>query len=378
MIKQWIEKQKIKSKMHKCFRHCKMYHEKKQGDKKIRIYPQIVNIKTLDDRLEVVFILQTGLSTEAIDETIFKQVFGKNIEIKHDKIKKCVLNVYKNEIPKTVNYDFHLIKNHVAKMQLPFICGLDIHGEILMVDLATESHLLLSAETGGGKSSLLRANITFLIENGGNYELILFDLKRSEFGMFRNCRNVKGVYITTSDILPTLKKIEKEMKFRGDLLDQNEVNSIDELDIKLKRILVVIDEVALLRKEKEIMGIVEDISSIGRSLGVHLVLSMQRPDSKILESGNLKNNLRVRISGRQSNSMNAKVAGVEGAENIGMNQRGRMVIKLDDIQEFQGFYLDSAEAKKILKQYKVKGHVQVETEQQQEVKCENILGVLDE
>ena len=95
------------------------------------------------------------------------------------------------------------------------------------------------------------------------------------------------------------------------------------------------------------MNIVEDISSIGRSLGVHLMLSMQRPDSKVLE-GRLKNNLSVRISGRQSNKRNANVAGTEGAETIKITDKGRMIYVLDEPIEVQSPWLEYDDAKRLL------------------------------
>ncbi len=39
----------------------------------------------------------------------------------------------------------------------------------------------------------------------------------------------------------------------------------------------------MLQDEKECMSIVEKISAVGRALGVFLMLSMQRPDAKVLD-----------------------------------------------------------------------------------------------
>lgn len=246
-------------------------------------------------------------------------------------------------------------------MVVPFICGIDKNGNLLAIDLHEEAHLLLSSETGGGKSTLLRAVITTLIQlkEPDDLEIHLGDLKRAEMGMFRNKKCVKGVYTRKEEIKKALNEIQKEMKRRGDLLDKHELNHISELPEKLPSILVCIDEVALLKKEQKIMDIIEEISAIGRALQIHLVLSMQRPDAKILD-GALKNNLRVRISGRQSNAVNAKVAGVIGTEKIGMEQRGRMKIKLDDIQDFQAPLLTNEKAKKILIKYRIELNIEEE------------------
>jgi DNA segregation ATPase FtsK/SpoIIIE, S-DNA-T family len=388
MHKVWefIRKQKAKAKLIKAFHAAGIYKTYKSGENTGYIYPKVVNVVFQEDKTEFVFVSLPGITPKDIEEkeVVFKQVLGRNTEIKHDNVKKCVVSVYKNTLPHSFKYDFDEIVTEIENMTLPFICGIDINGQFIAFDLAEEAHCLLSSETGGGKSSLLRAVITTLIQlkDPSELEMYLGDLKRSEFGIFRNKRCVKGVYTSAKKLLPALSKIKKEMEKRGDLLDQYEMNHIDELPFKLPRILVCIDEVALLKKEKDIMDIIEDISSIGRALGVHLILSMQRPDSNVLESGALKNNLRVRISGRQSNAMNAKVAGVPGVEKIGIDQRGRMKIKLDDVTEFQAPFLSGAEAKKILKQYHIESsndenhQEEVEQKQQEQPTAEDILGVI--
>lgn len=389
MIMKFIRKEKARSNLIKAFQASETCKKKTKNGRTIYIYPKIVSIRFSDDKTEYVFILPPGILPESVQEklTVFKQVIGRNLELSHDNVKKCVLSLYFKTIPDNYNYNFEKISPCVAKMKLPLICGLDINAEFVAIDLAKEAHALLSGETGSGKSSLLRAVLTTLIQIKEPEELRIHlgDLKRSEMGLFRNKKLIEGVYTTPNELGPALKKIRKEMQRRGDMLDRQEVNDITELSEKLPRILFVIDEVALLQKEKDIMGIIEEISSIGRALGVHLLLSMQRPDSKILESGALKNNLRVRISGRQSNASNAKVAGVPGVETIGMKQHGRMKIKLDNITEFQAPYIDSAKVKKILRDFRVEkpvgigGLVEGEgiEERKEEREEENILGVLE-
>ncbi|MFP3488683.1 DNA translocase FtsK, partial [Staphylococcus sp. SIMBA_130] len=123
-------------------------------------------------------------------------------------------------------------------------------------------------------------------------------------------------------MLPKLKKIKSEMTRRGDKLDAAGVNSIDQLKEKLPYIIICVDEVRLLKKETDVMDILEEISSIGRSLGIFIILSMQRPDSKLLE-GALKVNCTVRMGFKTADAINSKVIGTPGAEKIKIP--GRMI-----------------------------------------------------
>ncbi len=81
----------------------------------------------------------------------------------------------------------------------------------------------------------------------------------------------------------------------------------------MKRIVFVCDEVAEIfgdddRKIKIIESILSKIARLGRAFGITLILSTQRPDSKILE-GQIKSNLDVRICGRADKILSEVVLG---------------------------------------------------------------------
>lgn len=63
----------------------------------------------------------------------------------------------------------------------------------------------------------------------------------------------------------------------------NHIDAYNKLNLDNQKpyILLAIDAVAMLKDEKECMSIIEKVSAIGRSLGVFLMLSMQRPDAKV-------------------------------------------------------------------------------------------------
>ncbi|GIN39620.1 FtsK/SpoIIIE domain-containing protein [Heyndrickxia oleronia] len=333
------------------FKHAEIYRMTGES----YIFPTIRNVELTDDYTKFTLRLPTGLDPDLLTDNlyVFQQVFGSNVVIDGE-IKYFTITVYRKGLPKNVPYNLVEWQPIIERMTLPIIVGRDRNNQPQAFDLTDYPHLLLSGETGSGKSSLLRIILTSLMltKSPDDVRFILGDLKRSEFGIYRNVKHVDGVHVTPRTLLPALRLIKVEMERRGNLLDKNEVTHIKELPDKLPYIIVAIDEVALLRQEREIMNIVEDISSIGRSLGVHLMLSMQRPDSKVLE-GRLKNNLSVRISGRQSNKRNASVADAEGAETIKITDKGRMIFVLDEPIEVQSPWLEYDEAKRLLEPLKV-------------------------
>jgi len=167
--------------------------------------------------------------------------------------------------------------------------------------------------------------------------------------------------------------LRAEMYRRGDLLLEHGVTHISRLPFKLPRIVVVIDEMSIVKRETDLVEMIQQFASQGRALGVHTIIAMQRPDADLLNSA-LKANLRVRISGRQADAINAKVAGVIGAEEIDAAARGRMKIKIDEVKEFQAYFLDEGACKEILSPYKT---LVKEPEAELEVVSQSIFGLLE-
>lgn len=345
-----MEKRKIKKEMRKAFENGGLYKEKD----KIKIYPNILRVESNTKHLTIVFSIPKGINPESFEKAlfVFKQHFGKHIVLDVDE-KRGILKVYPKGLPTKFNYDYEEIQKHISKQKLPIVCGQNLEGDIYSFDMVENPHLLLAGETGSGKSSEIRSILTTLIKTKGTNELKLVcgDLKRSEFHFLKNIEHVEGVYHSASELRPALKKIKKEMIKRGNMLDKEEVNSIDELKEKVPYIIVCIDEVALLKKETDVMDILEEISSIGRSLGVFLMLSMQRPDSKLLD-GKLKVNLTVRMGMKTADAMNAKIIGTPGSEKI--KHEGRMMLRVNsEIQEIQCPLLENKKAKQLLQPFKV-------------------------
>lgn len=357
MLKDWLAKQKAKAMLLKVFKDGDIGISYSYGQNKGMVYPKIRSVKFDYDNKAVIyaFSLPTGLDPKDVKkkEYCFKQVFGQNIELKGE-IKEFKLIVYAASLPGELAYDFRMYSEYFKGLRLPIVAGLDLNGNIIVFDLVKNPHLLIAGETGSGKSTQLRSVLSTLIQAlpPDRLELYLCDLKRSEFHVFRHVEHVQGLFVSVREMVPMLQYLQKEMQRRGDLLDIAEVSHVDDLHDKLPYIVLCIDEVALLQGEKKVMELVEEISAIGRALGVFLILSLQRPDRKVLD-GKLKNNLTVRMGFRVPDLINSRIIGTPGSEKL--KKEGRMLLKLptySDAKEIQAPFLPLEDCKKILEGYR--------------------------
>lgn len=355
IFKNFYIKTRLRRQIMNAFKHAEIYHSYKYDGNTRYTYPKIHSINWNNRRARYVFTLPNGVNPNKVKDNdwVFKQHFGEFIEIS-GKYKKFVLKAYYDGLPENVDYDYEEFYPHISNMTLPIILGQDLNGEIKAYDMDKQPHALFTGETGSGKSTLIHAVITTLIQFKQPEELrfVLGDLKRAEFGIYRNVKHVDKVCVNEKTLLPALQKVKAEMDRRGDLLDQYDtINHVKNLPEKLPYILVIIDEVAMLKKNKKIREIIEEISAIGRSLGVQLLLSMQRADHTLMD-GALKNNLTVRVSGRQSNESNSRIAGVPNAHDIELGQSGRMIIMLDKPIQFKSTFLELSEVEEIITPFK--------------------------
>lgn len=321
--------------------------------KQVKVFPVVPSIRMFANRMEALIKLPKGMDPKQVQEKewLFRQMFGAGAELEQSEdAASYVLRVYSVSI-QAYDYDQEEVAAAVHGMSLPVFVG-KTHSETIAYNMVENPHLLIAGETGSGKSVALRSVITTLIRHCDDLDLYCADMKRSEFHIFRDVAN--EVVTEAHELLSIVLKLRKEMKNRGKQLDLAGVAHIDDLPEwdRPNYIVLAVDEVALLKKEPDIMQGIEEISTIGRALGVFLILSMQRPDSDVLD-GKLKNNLTVRMAFRHADEINSRITlGSGEAAQIKNSQKGRMVFKLDGCRYVQGPFLDLDRAKVLLQDYK--------------------------
>ncbi|HDW3058396.1 TPA: DNA translocase FtsK [Bacillus cereus] len=382
IIKEWLHKRSLKHQIIEVFQKAGLYTEHQTRGGKIPIYPKIHDVSSSKDCVKYVFTIPNGLDPKTIEKKwfCFQQIFGLNVAIEGN-IKKFVLNVFHSDAGlQPYNYSYKKWQPLLQKHRLPVVVGRDQSGNMIVYDMIDSNtpHLLIAGETGSGKSSMVRVVLSTLIQymSPDKLHLYLGDLKNSEFHFLRQVKHVKEVCMEEVEMKIMLQKVWNEIRERRKLMATYEVDHIDEYnklhpDKRKPYILLAIDEVAMLQDEKECMTIIEKISAVGRALGVFLMLSMQRPDAKVLD-GKLKLNMTVRMGFRCADSINSKIMGTPGAEQL--EQSGQMMLKLHGLKKVQAPYLELNKAKQMIEPYRVsKDTVELSSPEQEKLPLFGVL-----
>lgn len=384
-MKGWLKKKKYKYQLEEVFKKAKLYDEHMTRGGKVPIYPTIHDVYEGKESVRYTFTLPNGVDPAQIHKKwfCFQQILGENLMMEGT-IKKFVLHVfYSNASLQPYDYSYKQWQPLLKPYRLPVVVGRDQFGNAIVYDMVDSNtpHLLIAGETGSGKSSMVRVILSTLIQHMSPEHLHLYlgDLKNSEFHFLRRVKHVKYVCMEEHEMTSMLSKLWKEVLHRRKLMEEYELGHIDEYnqitkDKPLPYIFIAIDEVAMLQDEKECVTIIEKISAVGRSLGIFLMLSMQRPDAKILD-GKLKLNLTVRMGFKCADLINSNIVGTPGSENL--NQSGQMILKLDGLKKVQAPFLALDQAKEIIEPYRLSKEQSVQKEEQEHQE-DKIFGVLDD
>ncbi|WP_211746399.1 FtsK/SpoIIIE domain-containing protein [Paenibacillus sp. Marseille-Q4541] len=326
--------------------------------RQIKKYPSFSkkDIRIYLNRTEISFMLPIGLLPDEVykKKDLFYQAFGSELEFELSKDKRrFFIKAYNQEV-KMFDYDKEKIAEAVKDIPLPIVVG-NTQSGLVVYNMVENPHLLITGETGSGKSIQLRSILTTLLTQcKDRVELYCADLKRTEFHIFKGVAN--DVVIEVDDLRKIVNNISSAMNHRGKLLNKYGLAHVDDLpeDVKPKYIVFAIDEFVLLKKQNDIMNKLEEISSVGRALGVFLILSLQRADSTTMD-GILKNNLTVRMAFRASSAVNSRIAIDSGEASEIMNkEKGKFALSLDGIRFAQAPLLALDDAKAMLEPHKWK------------------------
>jgi DNA segregation ATPase FtsK/SpoIIIE, S-DNA-T family len=362
MVNNFIMKRIAKKRLKNAFSIAGLYYSTKWNGQTVRNFPHILDVRFYPDKTVYVFRLSHGTDPKELQkkEFVFRSMFGELIEFKGTT--KVSLTVYKTVHNGTFEYKFEELEEVMKSHKLPIIAGKDINGKFYCYDMTTNPHLLIAGETGSGKSVMLRAVLTSLIQHKRQgLQLYLADLKRSEFHLFRNVDIVKSVLTDKKDVSKCVKWFHKELEKRGDLLDAHELSHVDELpkDKRVDYLVLCIDEFSILRDLKDTMEQLTDLTALGRALGIYVILSTQRPDRKVID-GLMKANLTVRYAFRHADKLNSRITLGDGAKAdasmIDEEDKGKFFMRFSGCHYLQSPFLDVQEAKTILEEYKVPVH----------------------
>lgn len=221
------------------------------------------------------------------------------------------------------------------------VLGLGVNGPVHVDLVADGPHALVAGTTGSGKSELLRSLVVSLAVANRPDELtfLLVDYKGgAAFGGCAHLVHTTGLVTDLDDQLAAraLDSLESELRRREQLLHDAGCRDVAEYQTKrdadaglppMPRLVIVVDEFRVLATELPAFldGVVR-VASVGRSLGVHLVLATQRPAGVV--TADIKANVNLRICLRVRDRIDSDdVLDVGDAAAISPDTPGRALLR---------------------------------------------------
>ncbi len=249
-----------------------------------------------------------------------------------------------------------------SKAHIPILLGMEIGGDVCILDLAAAPHVLIAGATGSGKSVCMNTLLMSLLcrFSPDDLEMILVDPKRVEFSAYDTIPHLIRPVITEANlVLPALEWVIQEMQRRykvlatvskRNLVDYNAY--MDELDLKrMPFIVVVIDELAdiMLTSGAEIETALARIAQLSRAVGIHTVIATQRPSVNVI-TGTIKANYPTRVAFKVTSQIDSRsILDGKGAESL--RGKGDMLYNPPGIGQLcrvQGPYVSDEEIETIV------------------------------
>jgi len=263
---------------------------------------------------------------------------------------------------------------------LTIALGRNISGKAVFGNLAKMPHALVAGTTGSGKSVTIHSMITSLLYRNGpeDLKLILIDPKRVELTLYKNIPHLLTPVITEAKkTILALKWAAKEMDRRYDILEAESVRDIESYHSnvwgkskqktpssspfaggenkegvdRLPYIVIIIDELADIMSTypRELEAAIVRLAQMSRAVGIHLILSTQRPEVNVI-TGLIKANIPARIALKVSSQIDSRtILDAGGAEKL--LGAGDMLYSSGEAQpeRLQSAFISEVEVKKVVK-----------------------------
>lgn len=223
-----------------------------------------------------------------------------------------------------------------APKPLTVAVGRDVAGRAHFANLAKMPHGLIAGTTGSGKSVTIHSVITSLLYRNGPDDLkfIMVDPKRVELTLYNKIPHLIGGVITDAKkCIQALKWAAGEMQKRYDVLERHSVRDIesyhnnvlkgnmnnltDEMP-RMPYIVIIIDELADIMQTypRELEAAIVRLAQMSRAVGIHLILSTQRPEVNVI-TGLIKANVPTRMALRVPTQVDSRtILDSAGAEKL--------------------------------------------------------------
>ncbi len=250
--------------------------------------------------------------------------------------------------------------------------GKDIAGNANFANVAKMPHILIAGTTGSGKSVTIHALITSLLFRNSPEQLrfIMVDPKRVELPLYNGIPHLLTPVITDAKkTILALKWAAKEMERRYEILQAEKVRDIssyhenvyfpardkgkkedEDMPEPMPYIVVIIDELADIMQAypRELEASIVRLAQMSRAVGIHLVLSTQRPSVNVI-TGLIKANIPTRLALQVASQIDSRtILDQVGAEKLlGAGDMLFLSGELSKPIRIQSAFLTETEVKKV-------------------------------
>lgn len=256
--------------------------------------------------------------------------------------------------------------------------GRDIVGKSHFANLAKMPHILIAGATGAGKSVAIHVLINSLLYRNSpeHLRLIMIDPKRVELTLYNDIPHLLSPVITDpKKAILALKWATKEMERRYNILETEKVRDIEsyhgnvlapaleklarkgrgeeaETPETMPYIVIVIDELSDIMQTypRELEAAVVRLAQMSRAVGIHLILSTQRPSVNVI-TGLIKANIPARIALQVASQVDSRtILDGSGAEKLlGAGDMLFLSGEMSKPMRLQSPFISETEVKKVVK-----------------------------
>ena len=300
------------------------------------IYTTEGKTKIFPVKKDGVWFLPYGLSLKDIEKTLPAIAYQLNAHIEMEvKGKAIIFNIFPGNLPTKIPYD----TIDLSKYKLGLVIGQTRKEDCYVLDMDdSKPYIIVAGAVGMGKSNFINQALWQMTENytPEQVKFYLIDLKLGvELDRWRKspytekyCWEIdsKDKDDPKSDkLVPLLRDIKKTIKERMKLFKDHGVLKIDEYNAlpgitPLPYIVLIIDEYAELRRNKDAEEQVQSIAQIGRASGVKIIMCLQRPSATNLSTdirGLITERLTFALPDRTNSEIVLDMAGAEKLSNKG-------------------------------------------------------------
>ncbi len=245
--------------------------------------------------------------------------------------------------------------------------GRGISGEPSFARLTKAPHLLIAGATGSGKSVTIHTVITSLLyrQPPDNLRFIMIDPKRVELTLYNKIPHLLTPVITDpKKAIMALRWAAGEMDRRYNILEAEAVRDIDsyhkniltaaggEEKEQMPYIVIIIDELADIMSTypRELEGAIVRLAQMSRAVGIHLIISTQRPSVEVI-TGLIKANIPARVALQVASQIDSRtIIDMAGAEKLlGAGDMLYLGSEMSKPVRLQSAFISEDEVKKVTK-----------------------------